>query len=109
MLEKYVLITENWADAFCDLVSISAFSAIPTKTSSMTISGIIPTARIIRKTLSLRLLKKALLRFKIITHSPFSIYILGLLGIFFDLFPQPSYMNINSAHITGIFITPDDA
>ena len=99
----------TWLETMLSLVFITFSWAAPTRISSRAMSGMMPTARIIIKTLSLRLLKKVLLRFKIITHSPFSIYIPGLSGIFLNLFPKPSYMNINRTDIAGIFISPHDA
>lgn len=106
---KYVLMTENCAEILFFLVAITAFSAKFMKMTSRIISGIMPTARIMRATLKRILLKKALLLFKIVTHSPFGVYISGLLGIFFYFFPESSHMNINSTYIAGVFISPDDA
>ena len=43
---------------------------------------------------------------KIITDSPFSMYILRIARCIFDFFPETSYMNIDSTHITRIIISP---
>ena len=97
---------ENCALTFFVLVSMILFSVTAMPTVEIMIGGIIPATITKLSILNLRLPKKSLLRFKIIAHSPFCIYIFRILRIVLDLLTQSSDVYINGTDITRILIAP---